>query len=226
MKPTRWKACRSKRVADREVQAGRGLVVVLSQRLLRCGKVRRDSGSGLIVLGGVEVLLVVVDLEADVERAIANVRLREAKEELAAYVAKVALQAERFAQAEEVVGLVVDAEERARQAADTAVQADRVLALFLDLQQQVHGSCVGILMGLRVLLDLERLEVLQLVEAQEAVLPQLRVVDLAFIQQQLAANYAVARDGVALELDARDIERLAFVDVDLHRDGLLLLVVD
>ena len=81
-------------------------------------------------------------------------------------------------------------------------------------------------MGLRVLLDFERLEVFELVEAEEAVLPQLRVVDLAFIEEQLAADYAIAGDGVALELDARDVELLAFVDVDLQGHGLLLLVVD
>jgi len=34
---------------------------------------------GLVVLGGVEVLLVVEELEADIERAVANIRLREAR---------------------------------------------------------------------------------------------------------------------------------------------------
>ena len=155
-----------------------------------------------------------------------HVGLREAEEELAAHVAEVALHAERFAQAEEVVGLVVDAEERAGEAADAAVQADGVLALFLHLQQQVDGAGVGILVRLRVLVHLERIEVFKLVEAQQAVLPQLGVVDLAFVQQQLAADDAVAGDGVALELDARDVELLAFVDVDLQRDGLLLVVED
>ena len=141
-------------------------------------------------------------------------------------VAQIALQAEGFTQAEEVVGLVVDAQESARQAAQAAVQADGVLALFLDLEQQVHGAGFGILMGLGVLIHLERLEVLQLVEAQQAVLPQLRVVDAAFLQHQFAADDLVAGDGVALELDARDVEGLAFVDVDVERDGLLLIVED
>ena len=63
----------------------------------------------------------------------------------------------------------------------------------------------------------------KLVEAQQAVLPELGVVDRAFVEQQLAANHAVAGDGIALELDARDVELLAFVDVDVHRDRLLLL---
>ena len=173
MKPTRWKAWRRERIAEREVQAGRGLVVVLRQRLLRRGQVEGRAGRRLVALGRVVVLLVVVDLEADVERAVADIGLREAEEELAAHVAQVALQAERFAQAEEVVGLVVDAQEGAGQAADAAVQADGVLALLLDLEQQIHGAGFGILVGFGVLIDLERLEVLELVEAQQAVLPEL-----------------------------------------------------
>src|SRR5205814_1986671 len=60
----------------------------------------------------------------------------------------------------------------------------------------------------------------------QAVLPKLGVIDLAFVEEQLAADDAVASDHVALKLDARDIELLAFVDIDLERDGLLLFVVD
>jgi hypothetical protein len=152
--------------------------------------------------------------------------LREAKEELAADVAQVALQAEGLAEAEEVVGLIVDAEEGAVEAADAAVEADGVLALFLDLEEQVDGAGFLVLVSLGVLVDLEGLEVLELVEAEQAVLPELGVVDGPFIEQEFAADDFVAGDGVALELDAGDVERLAFVDVDLERDGLLLIVVD
>ena len=80
-------------------------------------------------------------------------------------------------------------------------------------------------MGLGVLIDLQRLEVLELVEAQQAVLPELGVVDRAFVEHQFAADDLVARDGVALELDARDEELLALVDVDVQGHGLLLVVV-
>ena len=136
------------------------------------------------------------------------------------------MHAEGFAQAEKVVGLVVDAEEGAGKSADAAVEADGVLALFLDLQKQVDGAGFGVLMSFGVLIDLERLEVFELVQAQQAVFPELGVVDLALVEEQLAADDAIAGDGVALELDTGDIELLAFVDVDLQRDGLLLLVVD
>ena len=136
-------------------------------------------------------------------------------------VAEVALQAQCLAQAEEVIGLVVDAEECAGETADAAVEADGVLALFLDLEEQIDGAGFGVLVGLGVFFDLEWLEVLELVEAQQAVLPQLGVVDLALFEHQFAADDLVAGDGVALELDARHVEGLAFVDVDVERDGLL-----
>ncbi len=81
-------------------------------------------------------------------------------------------------------------------------------------------------MRLGVLIDLEGLEVFELIQAQQAVFPQLGVVDLALIEEQFAANDAIAGNGVALELDTGDVELLALVDIDLQRDGLLLLVVD
>ncbi len=89
------------------------------------------------------------------------------------------------------------------------------LPFSLTFNKQVDRAGFGILVRLGVLFDLKRLEVFELVEAEQAVLPQLRVVDLAFFEQQLAADDAVAGNGVALELDARDVELLAFVDIDL-----------
>src|ERR1035441_7350416 len=131
-----------------------------------------------------------------------HVRLREAKQELAAHVAKVALHTERFAESEEVVGLVVDAEERTGQSTDTAIQTDGVLALLLNLEEQVYGAGIGILMRFGILIYLEWLEIFELVEAKQAVFPELGVVDLTFVEQQFAANDAIAGDGVAFKLNA------------------------
>ena len=84
-----------------------------------------------------------------------------------------ALTRERLAQAEEVVGLVVEADERARQAADAAVDADGVLALLLQLDEQVDGAGVGVLVRLDVLVGLEGVEVVELVQAQEGEVDEL-----------------------------------------------------
>ncbi len=92
----------------------------------------------------------------------------------------------------------------------------------LSSSETVPLSVSGVLFG--VLVDLERVEVVQLVQAKQALLPQIAVVDLAFFEQQLAADYAVAGDGVALELDARHGKRLAFVDVDVQIDQVLGII--
>ena len=80
-------------------------------------------------------------------------------------------------------------------------------------------------MSFGVLVHLESLEILKLVEAQEAVFPQLGVVNGPFIEHQFTADHAVARNGVALKLNARYVERLAFVDINIPRDGFLIVVV-
>ena len=69
-----------------------------------------------------------------------QIRLREAEKELAAHVADVALNAQGFAQAEEVVGLVIHSEEGAGESADAAIETDGVLAFLLDLEEQVDGT--------------------------------------------------------------------------------------
>ena len=75
---------------------------------------------------------------------------------------------QRLAQAEEVVGGVVESDEAAGDARDAAVQADGVLAALLHLERDIHG------VGLRIALDvggfflLQHFEVAELVEAQDA----------------------------------------------------------
>ena len=102
-------------------------------------------------------------------------------------------------------------DEAAGDAADAAVQADRVLAALLHLERDIHG------VGLRIALDvggfflLQHFEIAELVEAQDAVVPQLGVEHVAFIEQDFAADDLIARGGVAGEIDAADEELLAFV---------------
>ena len=136
-------------------------------------------------------------------------------------IADVGLKVEGFAEAEEVVGLVVETDEGAGEAGDTTVETDGVLALFFEFQEQIDGGVVGIFAALGVLLDLERLEVVELVEAQEGEVPELRVVELAFLDEEFAADDLVAGDGVAGELDAGDVKLLALIDIDVEVDELL-----
>ena len=68
------------RIAQRDVEAGGRLVVVLRQGLLGLGQVERGAGRGLVILGSVEILLVVVNLESELNGTIADVWLRKAEQ--------------------------------------------------------------------------------------------------------------------------------------------------
>ncbi len=59
---------------------------------------------------------------------------------------------------------------------------------------------------------LEDFEIAELVEAQDAQLPQVGIENIAFVDQQLAADHLVASGGVAGEIDAPDEELMALVE--------------
>ena len=92
----------------------------------------------------------------------------------------------------------------------------------MSSSETVPFSASGVLFG--VLIDLKRVEIVQLVQAKQALFPQVAVVDLAFFEQQLAADDAVAGDGVALELDPRHGKGLALIDVDVQEDQVLGII--
>ena len=60
------------------------------------------------------------------------------------------------------------------------------------------------------------LEIRKLIQAQQAQLPQVRVVDAAFFQRQFAADHLIARGGIPLELNAPNVELFAFINVNLQ----------
>ena len=152
--------------------------------------------------------------EAELQRAVEQVRLGESELDRCARYWPTWTQREGLAFAEQVVRGVVDADERAGQSADAAGQADAVLALLLHLQGDVDRAVLVFCLISESWSGFSWLEVLQLVQAQQAQLPQVAVVDLALFQRQFAADNLVAGGGVALELDAADVELLAFVQVD------------
>ena len=141
------------RVADGEVESLLALVVVLQQRRNGRAFVAGDVARQGIALRSVVVGFAVEDLEADVEWLVAEIRLVEGEEKIAGKAAGVGLDAEGFAEAEEVVGLVIQAKEGAGETADASIQPDGVLALLLDLEEQIDGAGFGVLVGLGILFD-------------------------------------------------------------------------
>jgi hypothetical protein len=91
-------------------------------------------------------------------------------------------------------------------------------------------SVMSTVFGLRIALDvggvflLQHFEIAELVEPQNAVGPTARIEDVAFVQQDLAADDFVARGGVAREIDAPDEELLAFVGRQRQVDLVAVVV--
>src|SRR5579862_4254700 len=71
---------------------------------------------------------------------------------------------------------------------------------------------------------LKLIEVSELVQAEQAQLPQAGVIDVAFFEGDFTANDLIARGGIALELDAPHKELLAFIDVNIQKNLLLIVV--
>ena len=67
-------------------------------------------------------------------------------------------------------------------------------------------------------------EIIQLIQAQDADFPGALVEQLAFVDQQLAADDFVARGGVAAEIDAPDVILLLFVELHGHIDDFRCVV--
>src|SRR5262249_38218179 len=76
----------------------------------------------------------------------------------------------------------------------------------------------------RVIFRFESFKVVELVEPQNAQVPQLGVENLPFLHQEFAPDHAVAGGGIALKLDASHRKRLSFVRVDVDRDQLVFVV--
>ena len=111
----------------------------------------------------------------------------------------------------------------AGEAADAARQADGLFALLLELQKNVHGALLDVALDLGVL-RLHRLEIIQLIQAQKAQLPQVVAEHVAFVEQEFAADDFVARAGVAGEIDAPDEELFLLVEGECQIDGLGVVV--
>ena len=124
---------------------------------------------------------------------------------------------------EEVVGLIGQADEAAGESADAALQADGLFALFLQLEHNVDGALLGVALDLR-LFGFDFVEIIQLVEAKNAQFPGALIEDLAFVEQQFAADDFVAGGGVAAEIDAADKVLLLFVEIERQIDDFGVVV--
>src|SRR5690242_10395027 len=143
-----------------------------------------------------------------------QVRLGEPEGHVLHDRAQLSAKGERFAKTQEIIGRIIESDKTPGNSRNPAVQTDRVLSALLDLQRDVDRVGIGITLDVGGLLLLQGLEIPELVQAENADVPQIAVEHIAFVQQQLAADHFVARRGVAREIDAANEELLPFIARD------------
>ena len=164
--------------------------------------------------------------KAGLQRAIEQIGLGKTERQNALQVADVGLHAQGLAQAQEVVGAVVEPDEGPARPLTPPVRPMLFFPFSLTLRVRstvpfFSSRWRSVTLGSS---GFKLLEEAQLIQPLQAELPQALVVNLAFLQRDLAADDLVASGGIALELDSPHIKLLALVHVDIEEDQLLFFV--
>ena len=137
--------------------------------------------------------------------AVKEIRLGKSEKKTARKIAELRRKGKSLAKTQKVVGLIGEADEAAGQTADAALQADGLLAFFLELERDVDRSGLVVALDFGGLVRFDFVEIIELVEAQDAQFPKALVEELTFINHQIAADDFVARGGVSAEIDAAHV---------------------
>src|SRR5258708_11464621 len=165
------------RVVRKRRKARTVLVVILNELRVDADLLASELGR---LLGLVEFVQRRKYGEAAADRPVKQVRLRESEHQVPLVLADLRGKGERFAESEEIVGLVGQADESAGQPADAALQPDGLLALFMELEQQVHRTLLLVALDFHGLVWVQLVKIIQLVDAQHAQLPPPLVEELPF----------------------------------------------
>src|SRR6266481_3296486 len=208
-------------IAGKERKAGAVLIVVLNELRVDADGL---TGEERCLPSLVKLVTAGKNREAGRDRAVKEIGFGESEQEAARKVAELRGKSKSFAETQEVVGLIGKADEAAGQTTDTALQADRLFTLFLELEVDVNRTFFIVALDLRGLVGFDFVEVIELIEAQDAELPETLIEELALVDHQLAANDLVARGGVAAEVDAPDEILLLFVEPQGQVDDFIDVV--
>src|SRR5712664_1060723 len=150
----------SNRIAGKDREAGTVLVVILN-------KLRVDadglSGEERSLPSLVKLVAAGKDRETRGDGPVKKIGLGESEKEAARKVTELCRKGQSFAQTQEVVGLIGEADKAAGQTADTALQADRLFALLLELEVDIDGTVFVVAFDLRGLVRFDPVEVVELV---------------------------------------------------------------
>src|SRR5258706_7774409 len=196
------------RIAGKHGEAGAVLVVILDELRIDAHRLALQERQ---LASLIETVAAGEDREAGGDGTVEKIGLGKAEHEAALNVAELRGEGESFAEAEKIVGLIGETNERAGQAADAALQTDGLLALFLELQGKVDRALFLIALDLDGLVFLDAVEVIELVQTEDTDFPGAFVEELALVEKKLAADDFVAGGGVADKIDAADVVLLFFV---------------
>src|SRR6267154_392636 len=196
------------RIAGKHGEASAVLVVILDELRIDADRLPLQERQ---LASLIETVAAGEDREAGGDGAVEEIGLGEAEHEAALNVAELRGEGESFAEAEKIVGLIGKSDERAGQATDAALQTDGLLALFLELQGKVDCAFFLIAFDLAGLVFLDSIEVIELVQTQDADFPGALVEELALVETKLAADDFVASRGVADKIDTTHVILLFFV---------------
>src|SRR5882672_8423836 len=163
------------RIAGKHGEAGAVLVVILDELGIDADRLALQERQ---LASLIETVAAGENREAGGDGAIEKIGLGEAEHEAALNVAELSGEGESFAEAEKIVGLIGETDERAGQAADPALQTDRLLALFLELQSEIDSAFFLIALDLNRFVFLDAVEVIELVQTQDADFPGALVEEL------------------------------------------------
>ena len=97
------------------------------------------------------------------------------------------------------------------------------LPFSFTFRMNIHRARLHVALQLRIF-RLDRIEIVELVQPQNAQFPEAVVEYLAFVEQQFAPDHFVARGGVSGEFDAANEELLLLVEIQRQIDHLLRVV--
>src|SRR5262249_33325857 len=143
--------------------------------------------------------------------------------ELILRLPRTALQdnSETFTESQEIVRRVIQSQEASADSADAAAEADGVPALFFHFEIDIDCRLGWAWFDFGVLV-LDFLEVSELIQTQQTVIPGSRIKDLAFVDKDFAADDLVAGRRIAAEHNAVDRELPVLIDVHRQVNQLFL----
>src|SRR5882762_6266984 len=196
------------RIAGKHGESGAVLIVILDELRIDADRLALQERQ---LASLIETVAAGEDRKTGGDGTIEKIGLGEAEHEAALNIAELSGEGESFAETEKIVGLIGETDERAGQATDSALQTDGLLALFLELQSEIDGAFFLIALDLDRFVFLDAVEVIKLVQTQDADFPGPLVEELALIEKKFAADDFVAGGGVADKIDAADVILLLFV---------------